>query len=215
MNKRGLFLTIEGIEGVGKSTNIAFIQQWFEKRGLQLRSTREPGGTPYAEKIRKLLITPVDEPVSDDTELLLVFAARAQNIAQMITPSLAQGVHVLSDRFTDATYAYQGGGRELGVAKIAQLENLVQGDLRPDAVLVLDVPVEVSQQRVAHREREINENKDRFELEQTAFFERARQTYLDRAQRYPERYFVIDATQPLEKVQYDIAQVLSQLIGLK
>lgn len=213
---QAVFLTIEGIEGVGKSTNIAFIQQWFAQQELALRCTREPGGTPFAEKIRDLVLSPAPddeplEPISDDAELLLIFAARAQHIQQVIQPSLSQGVSVLCDRFTDSTYAYQGSGRGLGKAKVEQLESFVQGDMRPDVVLILDVPVEVSQARVSQRQADINEDKDRFEQEKTEFFERVRQAYLDRAARYPERYFVIDATQALEAVQSDIAAVLESL----
>lgn len=204
-DKQGFFLTIEGIEGVGKSTNIEFIQNWLKAKDIEPVMTREPGGTPLAEEIRELLLTPKKESMSNLTELLLVFAARAQHLQSVITPSLNNNQWVVSDRFTDATYAYQGGGRSVNIELIAQMETLVQGSLRPDAVIILDAPFEVSQARVSDR----GQQKDRFEQEQRRFFEATRAMYLQRAQQMPERYFVIDASASLASVQEHIEQALN------
>lgn len=149
----GLFITLEGPEGAGKSTNREYLAEHLRAHGLDVVLTREPGGTPLAERIRELLLAPSDETMDADTELLLVFAARAQHLAQVIRPALARGAIVLCDRFTDATYAYQGGGRGLSVERIATLETFVQGDLRPDLTLVFDLPVEVGLSRAAARGR--------------------------------------------------------------
>ncbi|ACE86101.1 thymidylate kinase [Cellvibrio japonicus Ueda107] len=203
----GKFLTMEGTEGVGKSTNLAFVRAWLEARGIELIVTREPGGTPLAEEIRNLLLAKRTEPVDETAELLLVFAARAQHLAQVIKPALARGAWVLSDRFTDATYAYQGGGRGLSLAIIEQLENLVQQQLRPDLTLVLDIDVQKGLERASQRAE-----LDRFESESLAFFERVRAAYHSRAAMAPERYTLIDAGQSLERVQQDIAARLEQLI---
>lgn len=203
----GLFITLEGPEGAGKSTNREYLADRLREHGVDVLLTREPGGTPLAERIRELLLDPSDEPMAADTELLLVFAARAQHLQQVIRPALARGCVVLCDRFTDATYAYQGGGRGLDVATIAQLELLVQGDLRPDLTLVLDIDVEQGLQRARERAE-----LDRFESEEIAFFERVRQSYRSLAEAHPERYAVVDAGQPLAAVQRDIDQVLSALL---
>jgi dTMP kinase len=189
----GLFITLEGPEGAGKSTNREYIAARLRERGIEVVLSREPGGTPLAECIRELLLAPSDETMASDTELLLVFAARAQHLAQVIRPALARGAVVLCDRFTDATYAYQGGGRGLSEARIAELERFVQGELRPDLTLVFDLPVAVGLSRAAARGR-----LDRFEQEGQAFFEAVRRTYLDRAEAAPARYRVLDAAQPLE-----------------
>ena len=202
----GLFITLEGPEGAGKSTNRDYLAQCLRDRGLNVVLTREPGGTPLAERIRDLLLTPADEPMSSDTELLLVFAARAQHLAQVIRPALAQGAIVLCDRFTDATYAYQGGGRGQSVQRIEQLEYFVQGDMRPDLTLIFDLPVEVGLSRAAARGR-----LDRFEQEGLEFFEAVRSAYLDRARQAPQRYRVIDAGQPLSAVQQDLDALLPEL----
>ena len=202
------FITLEGSEGGGKSTNIAFIRDYFAARGLPLRLTREPGGTPLAEDIRSLLLTPRDEAMAPDAELLLVFAARAQHLSQVIEPALEQGGWVLCDRFTDATYAYQGGGRGLDTRTIAALETLVQGSLRPGLTLLLDVPVEVGLARAAQRGE-----KDRFEQEQLDFFERVRAAYLDRAQALPQQFRLIDASCSLAEVQEQIRAVLDQHVA--
>jgi dTMP kinase len=205
--QQGKFLTIEGTEGVGKSTNLAFVRDWLSARGIEVVVTREPGGTPLAEEIRSLLLSKRSEAVDETAELLMVFAARAQHLAQVIKPALARGAWVLSDRFTDATYAYQGGGRGLSKTTIEQLEQLVQGDLRPDLTLILDIEVELGLNRARARGE-----LDRFESETIEFFERVRAGYRQRASVAPERYALIDAGQTLEQVQADIDKVLSALL---
>ena len=207
---RGLFITVEGGEGVGKSTNMAWVQQFLQQAGIDLFCTREPGGTPLAEKIRELLLNPSDESMSQDAELLLVFAARAQHLQQCILPALARGQWVLCDRFTDATYAYQGGGRGLNQQTIATLEQLVQGDIRPDLTLLLDAPVELGMQRAGERGE-----LDRFEREQLDFFQRVRELYLQRAAAEPERFCLIDASRPLAEVQQQLAEVLRQQLAAR
>lgn len=204
----GCFITIEGVEGVGKTTNIQFIAEFLRSRQLQLLLTREPGGTPIAEQIRDLLLTKSDEPLNDDAELLLVFAARAQHLAQVIKPALARGEWVVCDRFTDATYAYQGGGRGFSMPHIAQLEQWVQQDLRPDITLLLDLPVEIGLARAKQRS-----DPDRFESERTEFFERVRDTYLERARQFPDQYRIIDASRTLPEVQEQLAGVLTDLLS--
>lgn len=200
----GRFITVEGIEGTGKSTNIDFIHSELRAAGRDVVLTREPGGTPLGEAIRGLLLDPDYAGMDPRCELQLVFAARAEHLARVIRPALARGQWVLCDRFTDATYAYQGGGRGLESAVIAALETLVQGDFRPDLTLLLDVPVEVGLARAGRRGAP-----DRFEQEQAAFFERVRACYLDMARQQPARYRVIDAGQPLAAVQRGIAGVLA------
>jgi dTMP kinase len=206
-NPAAQFITVEGGEGVGKTTNMAFIRQWLSQNGIPFIATREPGGTPFAEDIRTLLLAPRDEPVDENTELLLMFAARAQHLAQVIRPALERGDWVLCDRFTDATYAYQGGGRGVAMEKIAQLENLVQGTLRPNLTLLLDIPVDQGMARANNRG-----TPDRFEREKLSFFNAVRGCYLDRAAAEPQRYRIVDAGQPLELVQRDIAAVLRQFV---
>ncbi|MBD2837436.1 dTMP kinase [Pseudomonas sp. JM0905a] len=203
----GLFITLEGPEGAGKSTNREYLAERLRSHGIEVVLTREPGGTPLAERIRELLLTPSDETMGVDTELLLVFAARAQHLEGVIKPALSRGAVVLCDRFTDATYAYQGGGRGLPEVRIALLENFVQGDLRPDLTLVFDLPVEVGLTRAAARGR-----LDRFEQEQRSFFEAVRQTYLQRAQAAADRYKVIDASLPLAEVQANLDKLLPELL---
>jgi dTMP kinase len=200
---RGKFITIEGTEGVGKTTNMAFIEGWLEARKLPYISTREPGGTPLAEQVRELLLAPRAELVCSASELLLMFAGRAQHIDQVIEPALAGGRWILCDRFTDATYAYQGAGRKMGSDLIAELEILVQGSLRPDLTLILDIPVDIGLKRASARS-----DPDRFELEQVEFFERVRRGYLGIAEQDPDRCKLIDASQSLEQVQSQIANVL-------
>lgn len=199
------FITLEGGEGAGKSTCIAFVRDYFAGKKLPLQMTREPGGTPLAEEIRELLLRKRDEAVVADAELLLIFAARAQHIAGVIQPALQRGEWLLCDRFTDATYAYQGGGRGLSTARIAELEAMVQGGLRPGLTLLLDLPV---QQGLARAEARAE--KDRFESEQQEFFERVRAVYRTRAAAEPERFRVIDASAPLPQVQESIRLVLDQ-----
>lgn len=203
----GLFITLEGPEGAGKSTNRDYLAALLRELGVDVVLTREPGGTPLAERIRELLLAPADEPMASDTELLLVFAARAQHLQQVVRPALTRGAVVLCDRFTDATYAYQGGGRGVPTERIALLEDFVQGALRPDLTLVFDLPVEVGLARAAARGR-----LDRFEQERLEFFEAVRSTYLQRAAQSPERYRVLDAAQPLDAVQQRIAGLLPQLL---
>lgn len=207
--KPGLFITLEGGEGVGKSTNLQFMQDWLQSRNIQISVTREPGGTELAEKIRALLLEQHQESLTEQAELLLVFAARAQHLQHLILPALQQGRWVLCDRFTDATYAYQGGGRGLDIQMISMLENTVQGSLRPDLTLLLDAPVATGMQRASKRGA-----LDRFESERYDFFERVRHSYLQQAQASPQRYRIIDASLPLPDVQQQIAEVLTALITL-
>jgi dTMP kinase len=203
----GRFITVEGIEGVGKTTNIDFIHRQLLAAGREVLLTREPGGTPLAEAIRGLLLDPEYTGMDARCELQLVFAARAEHLAKVIRPALAQGKWVLCDRFTDATYAYQGGGRGIETSIIAALEMLVQGDFRPDLTLLLDVPVAVGLARAGKRGA-----LDRFEQEQVDFFDRVRMCYLDMAREHPARYRVIDAAQPLAQVQQDLAAVLTNFL---
>ena len=204
---RGKFITIEGTEGVGKTTNIEFIKQWLTQQSIAFVSTREPGGTPLAEEIRQLLLANRDEAVCSTSELLMMFAGRAQHIEQLIEPQLASGNWVLCDRFTDATYAYQGAGREMGTELISSLETMVQGDMRPDLTLILDIPVEQGLERASKRSEP-----DRFELEKTDFFNRVRHAYLGMATTHAERYKIIDASLPLPDVQLQISNVLEQFL---
>ncbi len=203
----GKFITLEGGEGVGKTTNIEFIKEYLLQLNIPVVVTREPGGTPIAETLRKILLAKHEETISGQTELLLMFAARSQHLSEVIYPNLKKGNWVLCDRFTDATYAYQGGGRKVADDKIACLENLVQGGFRPDLTLLLDAPVEVGLIRAKAR----NEL-DRFEMEQIDFFKSVRETYLNRAKQYPERIKIIQADQVLEQVQKQIAEQLEQIV---
>ena len=202
----GLFITLEGPEGAGKSTTREYLAQRLRDHGLDVVLTREPGGTPLAESIRELLLAPADEPMNSDAELLLVFAARAQHLAQVIRPALERGAVVLCDRFTDATYAYQGGGRGLSTERIEQLESFVQGEMRPDLTLVFDLPVEVGLSRAAARGR-----LDRFEQEGLGFFEAVRNTYLRRAGQDRQRYRIVDAGQSLAAVQEALDRLLPEV----
>lgn len=208
-NSAGKFITVEGVEGVGKSTNIAAIQDFLDKQNVTFLITREPGGTHLAELIRELLLRQYEnEKVDDLTELLLVFAARSQHLKEVIIPALQAGKWVLCDRFTDATYAYQGGGRGIEPSLIATLEQLVQGDLRPDLTLILDLPPEVGLARAAARGK-----LDRFESQQLDFFNKVRQVYLERAALEPDRCAVIDASSELEDVRKQVIQVLEKFCG--
>jgi dTMP kinase len=208
MNHRGLFITVEGGEGVGKSTNMAFLKAHLVEHGVDLEVTREPGGTLLGEDIRQMLLKPRQEAVDSLSELLLIFAARAQHISQRIEPALAAGKWVLCDRFTDATYAYQSGGRGLDAATVRALENLVQGQLRPDYTLLLDAPVSTGMERARGRGE-----LDRFEQEEVAFFENVRKTYLQLARESAGRFRVIDAGQPLEGVQKQLLKVCRELLA--
>lgn len=203
---RGRFITVEGTEGVGKTTNLDFIQECLQHQGIDVIRTREPGGTPLAENIRELLLAPREEPVAELTELLLMFAARAQHLQQVILPALNAGQWVLCDRFTDATYAYQGGGRGMDISRIAVLEQLVQASLRPDLTLLLDLPVSTGLARARKRSEP-----DRFESEKVNFFDAVRQHYLMRAAQEPERFAVIDAAPELSRVQMQIRHALGRV----
>ena len=202
------FITLDGIDGAGKSTNLAVMKAWFEKHKLPVLFTREPGGTPAGEALREILLNPATQ-VSLRTETLLMFAARQQHLETVILPTLKNGTHVVSDRFTDATFAYQGGGRGVPLQDIATLEHWVQGDFRPDLTLLLDVPLEVSMARI-NQTRE----KDRFEQEEAEFFNRVREVYLQRANEQPERYAVIDSSQSLDAVKNQIETALDSHFGL-
>jgi len=202
------FITLDGIDGAGKSTNLAVIKAWFEKHQLPVLFTREPGGTPAGEALREILLNPATQ-VSLRTETLLMFAARQQHLETVILPALKNGTHVVSDRFTDATFAYQGGGRGVPLQDIATLEHWVQGDFRPDLTLLLDVPLEVSMARI-NQTRE----KDRFEQEEAEFFNRVREVYLQRANKQPERYAGIDSSQSLDAVKNQIETALDNHFGL-
>lgn len=204
---KGIFITVEGTEGVGKSTNMAFIESWLKNAGKEIVVTREPGGTELGEKLRNVLLDAKEQSMCDDTELLLMFAARAQHIQQVIQPALDAGKWVLCDRFTDATYAYQGGGRGIDMSRIAQLEQWVQGDLRPDMTLILDLPVDIGLERAGKRSEP-----DRFELEKHDFFNKVRDTYLSRAAAQHQRYQVIDASSSISEVQQSIQVVLEKMV---
>jgi len=211
---RGKFITIEGGEGVGKSTQISALRDLLATRGIEVVLTREPGGTPRAERIRQLLLEGSAETMPGTCELLLMFAARSTHIENVIRPALQRGAWVVCDRFTDATYAYQGGGRGLPLEHIATLENLVQGELRPDLTLLLDAPLDVSQARASARNTAAGSS-DRFEREQREFFERVRTAYLDRARREPNRFVVVDAAASVDAVAKSIRQAVeSRLLSL-
>ncbi|MDR9498066.1 MAG: dTMP kinase [Hydrogenovibrio sp.] len=208
----GQFITLEGTEGAGKSTNLAFIEQWLSQRGVPLLVTREPGGTELSEAIRGLLLDKQYSDMTDLTELLLMFAARHQHLHRKILPALEAGTWVVCDRFTDATYAYQGAGRGMNPEVIAQLETLVQDDFRPDLTLIMDLPVATGQARVNARSAAGGPEVDRFEQERTAFFEAVRGAYLLRAEAEPDRYAVIDASRSLESVQSQTQAVLEKAL---
>ncbi len=201
---RGRFVTLEGIDGAGKSTHLAWLAERLCALGHEVVVTREPGGTPLGERLRSLIL---GETMAPDTEALLVFAARAEHLAQVIRPALARGAWVLSDRFTDATFAYQGGGRGIPAARIQALESWVHGDLQPDLTLFFDVPVALGQARLAAAGAAL----DRFEQERAAFHERVRAAYLDRARAAPARIRVIDASQPLPVIHQELEKILSSL----
>ncbi|MGB5519730.1 MAG: dTMP kinase [Gammaproteobacteria bacterium] len=203
--KMGKFITLEGIEGVGKTTNRDYIRNVLERAGKTCVETREPGGTPLGEALRELLLQHKHDGMSADAELLMMFAARAEHLHKVILPALRAGKVVLCDRFTEATYAYQGGGRGLDHKKISDLENWVQGDLRPDLTIILDAPVAIGRQRAGQRS-----TPDRIEKEQNDFFERVRHTYLELARHYPERIAVIDASVAIDKVQDQIDHVFTE-----
>ena len=196
----GKFITLEGMDGAGKSTHISNIIQILQAHGHEVISTREPGGTALGEKLRELLL---HESMHPETETLLMFAARREHIDQVISPALARGAYVLSDRFTDATYAYQCGAKDVAVSKIQLLERWVQADMQPDITLLFDVPVEVSLSRLATAR-----TPDKFELENAEFFTRIRHAYLQRAIENPARFRVIDANKPLEEVKKSVEDII-------
>ena len=204
----GRFITLEGGEGAGKSSNLEWLAEQLRASGKTVLLTREPGGTPLAESIRHVLLNPSDEPMAAHTELLLVFAARAQHLAEKIRPALERGDWVLCDRFVDATWAYQGAGRGLDAEAIAQLETLVIGESRPDMTILFDVPVEVGMSRAGKRAA-----LDRIEQEDVAFFERIRTHYLQRASQEPGRFRVLDAAQPLEQVREQLNPLLEEMLA--
>lgn len=199
----GKFITLEGMDGAGKSTHIPAIIKTLEARGIEVVSTREPGGTPLGERLRELLL---HEHMHAETETLLMFAARREHIATVIEPALARGAYVLSDRFTDATYAYQSGAKGVDINKIHTLETWVQVILQPDITLLFDVPVEVSMQRLA-----LARTPDKFERETAEFFTRIRNTYLNRAKDDPKRFRIIDANQSLERVSKVVQDIIATI----
>jgi dTMP kinase len=204
---RGRFVTFEGIEGVGKSTQVQLAAQWLRTQGVDVVMTREPGGTPLAEDIRELVLKARSEKLPAQAELLLMFAARSVHLEALIKPALQSGRWVLCDRFTDATFAYQGAGRGVSMERIAELERLVQGGLQPDLTLLLDMPPAQGMQRVQRRGNEL----DRFESERVEFFERVRQGYLQRARADADRFRILDAAASLQEVQAGVSAALQSL----
>lgn len=205
MMSHARFITLEGLDGAGKSTHLTFIRQWLQQQDIEAVFTREPGGTPLGEKLREILLD-IDTEATLDTETLLMFASRQELISTVIRPQLAAGHWVVSDRFTDATFAYQGGGRGVPAERIAVLEHWVQQGLQPDLTILLDVPLEVARERMSGTRLP-----DRFEQEREDFHQRVRQMYLARAQANPQRFLVLDANQPLEALQQRIAVALAAL----
>ncbi len=208
MTSRGKFITVEGIEGAGKSSNLEFIEHLLESAGKEVLYTREPGGTPLGEEVRDLLLGHRHTGMADDTELLLMFAARAEHLEQKIRPALEAGIWVLCDRFTDASYAYQGGGRGIDRERIRALEEWTQGALRPDLTILLDLAVEIGLDRAGKRSEP-----DRFEKEEIQFFEGVRQAYLQIAWDEADRVKVVDASSPLYEVQARISDVMEVFIS--
>ena len=206
MQKNGLFITVEGVDGAGKSTAMEWLAEQISAQRTIVR-TREPGGTALGERLRELLL---HEKMDLETETLLMFAARREHIAQVILPALVRGDVVISDRFTDATFAYQGGGRGVGFDKVLILENWVQGELQPDFTLLLDVPLDIARARIAARAAQTHETLDKFENESFEFFRRTRAAYLKRAEAAPQRIAIIDSTQSLDDVKKQISQAIAQ-----
>ena len=197
------FITFEGVDGAGKSTHLQWFAETLRQRGLGVLVTREPGGTPLGERLREMLL---NQPMHAETEVLLMFAARLEHIQQVIRPALQRGTWVVSDRFSDASFAYQGGGRGVPLAKLEQLERWVHEDLQPDLTLLFDIPIEVARQRLSN-----NATLDRFEQEQGGFFEKVRQAYLERYKKHPQRFVLIDAAQTPEEVKADLEKILRSL----
>ena len=205
--KKGLFITLEGIEGAGKSTAVDFIEDFLTKEGHDVIKTREPGGTVIGEQIREILLKNENYTLTYDTELLLVFSARAQHIQEVILPALSSGKIILCDRFTDASYAYQGGGRGIDASRINLLEKWVHGDLRPNLTLLFDLDVSIGMQRTKKRS-----DADRFEREEINFFEKIRNTYLERAKNEPQRFRIINSASSLESVKEQIITILKDFL---
>ncbi|MBI5918354.1 MAG: dTMP kinase [Nitrosomonadales bacterium] len=199
----GKFISFEGVDGAGKSTHLNWFAEALRQRGIEIVMTREPGGTPVGEQLRELVL---HQSMQIDTEALLMFAARLEHVEQVIKPALARGAWVISDRFSDASFAYQGGGRGMNIARLEQLERWVCGDFQPDLTLLFDIPVEIAQQRLADAR-----TPDRFEREQAAFFERVRAAYQQRATRYAQRFAVIDAAQTMEQVRARLQGIVDKL----
>ncbi|TNC97594.1 MAG: dTMP kinase [Gallionellaceae bacterium] len=197
------FITFEGVDGAGKSTGLDWFAEALRKRGIDLLVTREPGGTPLGEQLREILL---NQPMHVETEAMLMFAARREHVEKVIRPALQRGTWVISDRFSDASFAYQGGGRGVPLAKLEQLEQWVHGDLQPDLTLLFDIPIEVARQRLSN-----NASLDRFEQEKGEFFERVRQAYLARAAKSPHRIAVIRAEKSLQEVQQELSKIVASL----
>lgn len=212
--KRGYFITIEGGEGAGKSTTMKFIERYLKDRGISLLVTREPGGTEIAEDIRKILLPKAShyqEKMSPITELLLYFASRAQHLAAVIIPALAQGKWVLCDRFTDSSYAYQGIGRDIPEATVTQVAKIVHGNLQPDLTLLLDLDPKIGLERINKTGRDL----DRIEIENLEFFERVRECYLKQAQKSPQRFRIIDASKMPAEVEKQLEKILEEILNFK
>lgn len=203
----GVFITLEGLEGTGKTTNLSFVSDCLQSVGCEVVVSREPGGTPLGEALREIILNRHDVEIAAMSELLMIFAARAQHLEQVIKPALDRGAWVLSDRFTEASYAYQGAGRELGAKTVAVLEQLVQQELQPKLTLLLDIEPELGLRRAS-----ATGAPDRIEQAGLTFFERVRQGYLARADQFPERFCVVDASQPLPQVQADLSAALTKLM---
>lgn len=197
------FITFEGVDGAGKSTHLAWFADTLRQRGHDVLVTREPGGTPLGESLREILL---NQPMQAETEALLMFASRCEHVKQVIQPALQRGTWVISDRFSDASFAYQGGGRGVSVEKLEQLENWVHAELQPDLTLLFDIPVEVARQRLSN-----NLTLDRFEQEKSQFFEKVRMAYLARSQKSPSRFAVIDAQKSLQDVKVTLEKIISSI----
>jgi dTMP kinase len=197
------FITFEGVDGAGKSTHLSWFAETLRERDVDVLLTREPGGTPLGERLREILL---NQPMHAETEALLMFAARREHIEQVIRPALDRGTWVISDRFSDASFAYQGGGRGLDVGKLEQLEQWTHGGFQPDLTLLFDIPVEIARQRLSN-----NQSLDRFEQEQLTFFEQVRKAYLDRYAKFPQRFALIDAAQSLEQVKASLEKIVEAI----
>ena len=209
MSRRGVFISLEGIEGAGKSTHLPALADFLESRKIQCVSTREPGGTQFGERIREILLSTAKAPASPEAELLLIFAARAEHVHTVIRPGLAVGSWVLTDRFLDASFAYQGAGQGLGVDRVEELAQWLLPDLLPDLVIILDVSIETAFERLERR----GKKKDRYEEKDMAFFSRVRQHYLNQAAAWPERYRVVNAERPVGEVRTELLDIVHGLLS--